>query len=202
MAKERNPKERRSSPIISGTARFLMLFGFWMALSGQLSPLLLGLGVISAVLVTVLSHSLGRKYSAAHGEFLVARGKEFFHLARFALYTPWILWQIMLANLQVAYLVLHPRQPIDPVLLRFKTPLRGEGSQVLLAHSITLTPGTITVDAHEGVFLVHAITPGSANLLLEGEMQRRVEHVFAVSHEPPADTLITRTVQDLDLWPV
>ena len=64
---------------------------------------------------------------------------------RFLLYLPWLAYQILASNIYVAYLVLHPRMPIDPSLVEFETSLQSERALVLLAQSITLTPGTVTV---------------------------------------------------------
>src|SRR5690606_18924394 len=70
------------------------------------------------------------------------------------LYLPWLFWQIVLADLQVAYLVLHPRMLdlVDPHIFRFTTTLKRPISRVTLAQSITLTPGTITVSIQDDEF--------------------------------------------------
>ena len=93
----------------------------------------------------------------------------------FVVYLPWLFYQIMLANLQVAYIVLHPRmiELIDPHVFRFKTRLKRPISKVTFAQSITLTPGTITVSIHDDEFSVYALTR-SASDSLPGEMEGRV----------------------------
>ena len=100
---------------------------------------------------------------------------------RFILYTPWLVWEIVLANLHVAYLVLHPKLPIAPSLVAFETSLGSERAQVLLAQSITLTPGTVTVDATDGWFIVHCLSARSRQGIEEGSIQRKVAHVFEES---------------------
>ena len=99
-------------------------------------------------------------------------------------YFIWLVYEIVQANLQVAYLVLHPKLPIDPGLLRFRTRLQSKVGHILLANSITLTPGTITVDLTDGTYLVHALAPGAAGSLLEAEMQSRLEAIFGEPEEP------------------
>jgi multicomponent Na+:H+ antiporter subunit E len=84
----------------------------------------------------------------------------------------------------VAYIVLHPKLPIEPGLLRFRTRLRSQVGHVILANSITLTPGTITVDLSDGTYLVHALVPGAAASLLEAKMQSKLEAIFGEPEEP------------------
>jgi len=91
---------------------------------------------------------------------------------------PWFLGQIFSANLHVAYLALSPKMPIDPQIIRFTTKLESDISWVALANSITLTPGTITVDIREGEFFVHALDRKVAYDLNTGEMEDKIAHVF------------------------
>jgi multicomponent Na+:H+ antiporter subunit E len=82
------------------------------------------------------------------------------------------------ANIQVARLILDPRLPIDPVVFRLRPPFRGDLPLTALGNSITLTPGTVTVDVEDGDLLVHALTREGAAGLEEGTMVRRVAHVW------------------------
>ena len=99
-------------------------------------------------------------------------------VVRFAAYLPWLAYEIVVANVYVAWLVLHPRLPIDPTLVRFDTTLGSERGQVLLAQSLTLTPGTVTVDASNGVFVVHCLSRRSRRGLAEGGLQRKIASIF------------------------
>lgn len=140
---------------------------FWVLLSGMFDAFHLSLGVVSCLLVTWFSHELlfygEKKQSWLKGT------------AGMIMYLPWLFWQIVLANLEVAYIVLHPRMLdlIDPRLIRFKTMLSRPIAKVTFAQSITLTPGTITVDIHEDEFTVFALTRSAAEAL-PGEMERRI----------------------------
>ena len=91
-------------------------------------------------------------------------------------YVPWLLWEVILANMDVAYRVWHPQAPIDPrlIVVPFRTQT-GIGT-VVYANSITVTPGTITigVDMATRQMLVHALTEKAARGLLSGEMHDRV----------------------------
>nr|MCR5853382.1 Na+/H+ antiporter subunit E [Methanophagales archaeon] len=98
---------------------------------------------------------------------------------RFIFYVPWLLWQIILANFDVAYRVLHPKMPINPRIIEFDTTLRGDVSRTTLANSITLTPGTITIEVKGSRFWVHAIADKAAEaLLVDKTMQKKVAYVF------------------------
>jgi len=152
---------------------FIILFVFWIFLSGQFDIFHLSLGVISCVLVSRISGNLlfseKRIRSAYPWEVL-----------RFLTYLPWLLYQIVLSNIHVAYLVLHPKMLtlIDPHIIRFKVKLKTDIGLTTFANSITLTPGTITVLIHEGSFYVHAINQKVADDLLTGEMEDRVTQIY------------------------
>jgi multicomponent Na+:H+ antiporter subunit E len=147
----------------------LIMFSFWILLSGHFDPLLLSLGIISSLLVAYWSHDL----------FLNDKeiGPGIGRMLRFVRYFPWLMWQITLANIHLIYLTLHPKMPIEPKIIRFTTPLRTGLGIVTLANSITLTPGTVTIEGSQEEFVVHAITKTAAESLLSGEMQARVKEV-------------------------
>ena len=106
---------------------------------------------------------------------------------RFFTYLLWLVYSIIEANLQVAYLVLHPKLPIEPGLLRFTTQLQSEIGHVILANSITLTPGTITVHYSEGTYVVHTLVPQAATSLLEAKMQNKLQSIFGEAEELQPD---------------
>jgi multicomponent Na+:H+ antiporter subunit E len=164
---------------------FIVMYLFWILLSGIFDALHLGAGLICSAIVAGISHDL----------FVKEGGLPFDKFGRLLKYIPWELWQIVLANLDVAYRVLHPKSfergrpegsmfgvgPVDPRIIEFETTLRSDFALVTMANSITLTPGTITiiVDPPIGKFWVHAIakSPGDA-LLVDQEMQTRVAKVY------------------------
>jgi multicomponent Na+:H+ antiporter subunit E len=108
-------------------------------------------------------------------------------MGRFILYLFWLLWSVLQSNFQVAYLVLHPKMPIQPGLLRLRTKLRNRTGHVMLANSITLTPGTITVDFDDGNYSVHALVPSAAQSLLDAKMQSQLERIFGEREEATTD---------------
>lgn len=151
-------------------ATFFLLFVFWVLLSGKFDLFHLTMGVICSVVIAHLTHDL-LLANVRVGETRVI-------VRRFITYIPWLIYQIILSNIHVAYLALSPRMPIDPHVLRFSTKLESDISWVTLANSITLTPGTITMDIKDGEFFVHALDKKVADDLHAGEMEDRVAHIF------------------------
>ena len=150
-------------------AVFCILFTFWLVFSGHYDALHLSLGLVCTALVAVFSYDLLLPD--------VTVPKKLLSTWRFLHYLPWLLSRIVLANLHVVYLVFHPGE-IRPRLIRFKTSLTGDLSRVTLGNSITLTPGTLTLDIDAAEFVVHALSDKAAADLATGEMERRVAHVF------------------------
>lgn len=147
-------------------ATFSALYLFWLLLSGYFTPFLLSAGLGSALAVVWLARRLDR----AH------RGSHPIRLAWPAMltYGPWLAVEIVRSALTVSRIVLHPRLPISPTLVRFRPGQKTDVGLVVHANSITLTPGTITVEAGRDEFLVHALTREAAEGVLGGEMDRRV----------------------------
>ena len=148
-------------------ATFLVMLLFWVVLSGMFDAFHLTLGLLCCLLISHFSHRL-LFYHGGPGLWL--RG-----CLGVVAYLPWLFYQIIVANFEVAYIVLHPRmrEKIDPHLIRFKTSLKRPISKVTFAQSITLTPGTITVTIDEDEFLVYALTR-NAGEALPGDMEARI----------------------------
>jgi multicomponent Na+:H+ antiporter subunit E len=99
------------------------------------------------------------------------------HLAIWALlwYWPWLLKEIVKSAWQVSVAILHPKLPISPRVVRFKPSQKTEVGLVIHANSITLTPGTMTIEARPDEFVVHALTEETAASVGAGsDMDRRV----------------------------
>ena len=93
---------------------------------------------------------------------------------RAILYVPWLLLAIFRSNIDVASRILNPRLPVSPTLIRTRATQKTALGKVIYANSITLTPGTVSVDVEDDVVLVHALSRESAEELADGEMDRRV----------------------------
>lgn len=151
--------------LLRAVASVVVLFAFWVVLSGFFTPFLLGAGVGSAIAVVWLLHRM----RVADQESLPL------HLAPRALwYWPWLMKEIGKSAWDVTKLVVQPSMPIEPTLVRFRPSQRTPIGLCTHANSITLTPGTITVDIDADGFLVHALTAAGAEGVVGSEMDRRV----------------------------
>ena len=162
--------QRRKTRFHNFVATAIILFIFWALLSGHFDLFHLTIGVVCSLTVAYFFHDL---------LFVNVRVGNIRTMAwRFLIYIPWLLGQILIANMHVAALVLRPKMPINPRVIRFKTKLETDISKVTLANSITLTPGTITIDIREGEFFIHALSQLVTDELYGGEMEDRVAHIF------------------------
>jgi multicomponent Na+:H+ antiporter subunit E len=163
----------------------LILAAFWLFLSGRVGvgyfvSLALSVGFVVWLNPDRPSPAVPR----AHGSGVPGAVRAALALAR---YLVWLVWNVIKANLQVAWMILHPRLPIDPSFLVVRSTLRSEGARVLMANAITLTPGTVTIDLRDDRFLVHSLAPEAAGALTGGELQSVVGGVFGEGDAPPAD---------------
>lgn len=154
--------------------QFAVLLGLWLLLSGRYDAFHIGAGVASALLVTLLHLRVNRHL---YFTLKIAAGRSL-RVARLALYIPWLIGQIVLSSLQVAYAVLHPRMPIDPRLVRFKARLPNVTARVILGNSITLTPGTFTLRIKDDEFLVHSLMESSHTGIVDGSLPRHVARLY------------------------
>jgi multicomponent Na+:H+ antiporter subunit E len=146
----------------------LTLFLFWLVLSGYYTAFLVAAGAGSALAVGWLAWRMEAADREGHPV----------HFTRAALtYWPWLVKEIVVSGLQVSRIILHPRLPISPTLARFKPSQASTVGLVTHANSITLTPGTITVEARHDEFLVHALTRAGAEGLAGSEMDRRIRRL-------------------------
>lgn len=130
-------------------AFFFLLLATWLLLTWRLDPqdIFVGMGFS-----LVLAAALGRIYPAVP--------ERLFHPRRwlwFFAYVPYFIYMCIKANLDVAYRVLHPHVPIRPGIVRVTTILRTDLAKTFLANSITLTPGTMTVDIDGQDYYIHWI---------------------------------------------
>ncbi len=144
----------------------LTLATLWLLLSGHYTGLLLTLGLLSVCLVLYIAY----KMDVADREGLP------FHirLSRFVTYWIWLTREIIVSNLDVCYRVLHPKLPISPTVIKIPCSQSEDLGRVIFANSITLTPGTVTLEVDDSGVEVHALCRHGAETLKQGEMDRRV----------------------------
>lgn len=150
----------------------VLMFLFWLLLSGNLEVKFLIYGALTAIIVSWITYPL----------LLVPnqdRTKQYFlfaiHPLKLFWYFLWLMWQLLLANIEVIRSTVRTDLAINPRVCRFRFVADNPMATVILANSITLTPGTVTMNVTEdGVFEVHALTDGSAEGLMDGSMQGEV----------------------------
>ncbi len=156
---------------------FIVLLGFWLLLSGQFeSSFLVGSGVISSALAVYCCHRLG-----LIGDIY----QPIESIPGFLLYLPWLIFQIVVASLDVTRRSWSPRSSIQPRLVEVPHSIEHPLAQTLLANSITLTPGTVTVDVTDDHLLVHALTESAEKGVLDGSMVRRISKMIPDSDDDP-----------------
>ncbi len=128
----------------------LVLFLLWMMFVASLDPQEIVTGLFVAFFTSLITGSV----IAGKEPLKWLSPKRWFYFFLFALY---FIKELTLANLDVAYRVIHPRLPINPGIVRVKTKLKTPIAKLVLANSITMTPGTITVDVHGDTLYIHWI---------------------------------------------
>jgi multicomponent Na+:H+ antiporter subunit E len=171
-------------------ALFASMLVFWLALSARFDPLFLGMGVASAAVVTLLMRDLVADVVGVGP----ARGRLPYRVWRAAVYVVWLIGRLFVASVQVAYLVLHPRVPVEPAVLRFATTLTHPVARTMLANSITLVPGTMTLQLEGSTYVVHALAPSSADDLVSGRMQSMIGALFLEGPEEAPEVTWERGV--------
>jgi len=141
----------------------------WLLWSGLYMPLLIILGALSCLLTVWL----GWRMDFFEQDFFRPR-----RLLRLLPFWGWLGKELIRSNLQVARIVLSPSLPISPTLVTLQALPQDDLGQAILGNAITLTPGTLTIDDHEGQLLVHCLTSDVADELAAGEMNRRVAAVM------------------------
>ncbi len=145
-------------------AVFLSLL--WLLLSGNFAdPLLLGLGVASVLSVVFITYRMGALDPEGHPVHLVLRA---------VVYWPWLLKEIVMANIDVAKAVLRSPMAIEPTVFTVTGSQQSELGRVIYANSITLTPGTVTIALEDDRLTVHALTRAGREGVESGEMDRRI----------------------------
>ena len=132
-----------------------VLFLLWLVFNGRITTEILALGALITTGLAWLSiHFLGYSFSA--------EGRLLSKVPLFLVYAAHLFIEIVKANVHVIRLVLSPKIVVKPSLVHFQIPLKTMGARVMLANSITLTPGTITIDLDEQGYYVHNLDHESA----------------------------------------
>lgn len=146
----------------------LFLFAIWLLLSGHYTPLLLVLGILSVLFVLAIAIRVDLVDRETH-HVLLKPGM--------LLYWMWLGREIIISSIDVTRRILDPRLPISPNVIRIKVGQRTDLGRTTYANSITLVPGTVTMDVDGDMYTVHALTRDYAEALESRDMDRRVTAV-------------------------
>ena len=141
---------------------------FWLMNSGMYKPLILGLGVVSVLFVVFIVRRM---------DVLDFESQPMELLPRLPRYYAWLAKEIVVSNFKVVKYILLGNKSISPTVSRISGGLKTDMGEVILANSITLTPGTVAVELEQGDITVHAINAADLADLKSGDMSGRVAQV-------------------------
>ncbi len=153
----------------------LFLAVIWLLLSGHYTLLLISFGLLSVALVVLLALRMDVVDHEGHPLHLNSKA--------LVIYWCWLLKEIFISNIYVCRLILSPKMPISPTVIALRSSQSSDLARVIFANSITLTPGTVTIDVDGDITEVHAITEETATSLLQGSMDRKVTALESRSEE-------------------
>ncbi|WP_049987604.1 monovalent cation/H+ antiporter subunit E [Halobellus rufus] len=179
LAVEEAPVERQTTRtgLVSRVtfSKSVLTFGatyaFYLAVAGSLAPFELATGGLTALLATVAFANVSFVTSPS----LRRTGRR---AVRLLVFVPYLVWEITKANVAIAYIILHPDLPIDPEMRRFRGAVWGNLPVTTLGNSITLTPGTLTVDVGRDGLVIHTLTASARDDLAAGGLERAVRFIF------------------------
>lgn len=154
---------------------WLTLLAIWLVANASLAPDVLVTGlVISGVLALTLS-----AFASTYAEIKLTPKTVSYYF----MYLGVFLWELMLANLNVARIVFSPKIDIRPGIVKVKTRLKSRTGRLVLANSITLTPGTLVVDVDEDYLYVHWIDvrtqdPEEATREIAAKFEKYLEVIY------------------------
>ena len=149
------------------TSIFMMVL--WLMLSGIYKPMLIGFGIVSVALVMVIVRRMDR-VDGDHVRISI-KPIQFFH------YLLWLFSEIAKSNWRVTKIILARTMPIRQNLFEVPYTQTSDLGQVIFANSITLTPGTLTIETEAGDFLVHALSYDTDDMAALADMDRRVTEI-------------------------
>ena len=135
----------------------------WLVWSGIYKPLVIGLGAFSCLLTIYISHPTGFFNESTSVHVLPRMPRYWFRL----------FIDIVKSSLEVTRIVLHPKLPISPTEIEIKAAPKGPVGQVILGNSITLSPGTVTIDVYQGNLRIHCLTKESAEELIASDINQK-----------------------------
>ena len=151
------------------------MFLLWLLLTYNLEPANLIIGFVTALITAII-----------FGSHFLKNHQKFYNPVRYfwiLVYLIIFIWECIKANLDVAYRVLHPRMPIKPGIVKARSTLKSDFAKSILANSITMTPGTITVDVIDDNLYIHWIyvsskDPDVYTRKIMGRFEKYIKRIF------------------------
>lgn len=168
-------KKLQKKTIINWIEIFIILFLAWIIMSGIFELKFMLYAVLACAAISTLCLRLLNIQAMKSKKIYFMLEMNWF---RFIAYFGWLLVQILKSAWYVSKVTLIKRDEISPSVVWFSVDYDNPVAAALLANSITLTPGTITIDIKKGVYSVHALTDETAEGVLDGSMQKKVAWVF------------------------
>ena len=140
----------------------------WLLLSGHYTPLILSFGAVSVLIVVWFMWRMERIDEKL--DILPMRPRMLYYLL-------WLMWQVVLSNIDLVRRIWDPDLPIRPTWQRLDTKVTSSLAKTLYANSITLTPGTLTTDVREDHFMVHSLSPDGIEDLRKGGMEEKIQRL-------------------------
>jgi len=154
---------------------FISMFLLWLVFTFSMQIYNVIIGLVAALIVTLL-----------FGQRFLNDWKKFYNPLRYfwgIIYIVVLVWECLKANFDVAYRVLSPNMPIKPGIVKVRSILKTNIAKTFLANSITMTPGTITIDIIDDVFYIHWIyvssqDPAVYTSKIIGRFEKLLKKVF------------------------
>ena len=167
---------RNNYPVLNWIMTAVLMMALWFVMSGQTEPKFLILGALSSILIaSVCLRTLTMRGTRSDRDYYLLAA----NIPRYIAYFAWLLVQIAKSAVYVARVSVLSLSEVEPSIAWFRADYDNPAARSMLANSITLTPGTITIDITEdGVYSVHALTQELREGLLDGSMQAKVAWLY------------------------
>lgn len=143
----------------------LFCTALWLLWSGMFKPLMLAFGAASCLLAAWISSQL---------QVVDSSERSLMIFLRMIGYVPWLIWEVVKSNIDVAKRIWQKNMPISPTIITVPASQKTALGLVIHANSITMTPGTLSIDVEPGEIEVHALAKETLDDMQDGEMDRRV----------------------------
>ena len=167
---------KKNSPALNYILTAVLIMALWFIMSGKTEPKFLIIGAASSLIIAALC----LRTLTLHG---ISTDNQYYifnvNIVKYLIYMLWLLKEIIKSAVAVSVITTVRRSDVEPSIAWFKADYDNPSARAMLANSITLTPGTITIDITEdGIFSVHALTRDIRDGLLDGTMQAKVAWLF------------------------